>query len=79
MIANPNSTEACLIKSPARRTALQRLRRDTRGANLVEYIMLVGLIAVLTLAVFQKFGGLVKAKVKAQTQTLEKIDTSSSE
>jgi len=40
----------------------QTLSEDTRGAGLVEYIILVGLIALSALAGFRTFGTNVNAK-----------------
>jgi Flp pilus assembly pilin Flp len=42
------------------------LRADARGATLVEYIMLVGLVAMVVLAGFRAFGGTVDGKVERQ-------------
>lgn len=46
------------------------LRRDTRGANLVEYLILVGLIAVVVLAGLRRFGKQADAKVAAQADCI---------
>lgn len=43
-----------------------KLIKKTRGANMVEYIILVGVVALLALAGFKAFGGNVKAKIQAQ-------------
>lgn len=57
--------------------SLRRMTRalagDTRGANLVEYILLVGLVAVLTMAGFRTFGNKVKTKIEKQSNTVESI------
>lgn len=48
---------------------VDRARRfvgDTRGANLVEYIILVGVVSVLCLFAFNQFGGTVKTKIENQ-------------
>ena len=45
---------------------LQELARDTRGAGFVEYIILVGLIALFCIIAFQAFGDAVTAKVEDQ-------------
>src|SRR5438128_2263359 len=39
---------------------VNRFFKDTRGANLVEYIILVGVIALIAIAGFKVFGGDVK-------------------
>ena len=46
--------------------ASKTLVKDTKGANLVEYILLVGLVAVVCLAGFQTFGKSVNSKIKGQ-------------
>lgn len=43
-------------------SARPSLRSDTRGAGLVEYIILVGLIALAAIAGFQAFGTKVNQK-----------------
>jgi Flp pilus assembly pilin Flp len=55
------------------RTASRRLARDTRGANLVEYIMLVGLIAIICISVFTRFGNAVKDHGDDQAGKIENI------
>ncbi len=57
--------------------AIKRFIKDDRGANLVEYIILVGLVALITIAAFQKFGTTVSAKVKAQTSTVDAVNAGS--
>lgn len=47
--------------------------KDTRGANLVEYIILVGVIALIALAGFKIFGAKVDAKIKDQAGKVEGI------
>jgi pilus assembly protein Flp/PilA len=49
-----------------KKNALARLVKDTRGANLVEYIILVGVIALIALAGFKIFGTNVQAKISDQ-------------
>lgn len=41
--------------------------QDTRGANLVEYIILVGVVALIALAGFKTFGQKVDAKIQEQS------------
>ncbi len=52
---------------------LRTLVKDTRGANLVEYIILVGVIALIALAGFKMFGNKVLNKVKDQAGKVEQI------
>ena len=48
------------------RPSSKKLFKDTRGANMVEYIVLVGVVALLAMAGFKIFGGAVKTKIMAQ-------------
>jgi Flp pilus assembly pilin Flp len=54
--------------------SLVRLRRDTRGANMVEYILLVGVVALIAIAGFKLFGGKVKDKINEQGQSVGGIN-----
>lgn len=47
------------------------LVRDTRGANLVEYIILVGVVAIIGIVAFGKFGGTVSKKIDNQADTVQ--------
>ena len=44
----------------------KKLVKDTRGANMVEYIVLVGVVALLAMAGFKTFGGELKTKITTQ-------------
>ena len=50
------------------------LLHDTRGANLVEYIILVGVIALIALAGFKAFGNRVNDKVNEQAGSVSGIN-----
>ena len=52
----------------------KRLVSDRRGANLVEYIILVGVIALIAIVGFKKFGGEVRAKVDEQAGSVKGIN-----
>jgi Flp pilus assembly pilin Flp len=54
--------------------SLLRLRRDTRGANMVEYILLVGVVALIAIAGFKLFGSQVKSKINEQGQSVGGIN-----
>jgi Flp pilus assembly pilin Flp len=41
---------------------LANLARDQKGAGLVEYLLLVGLIAIICIAAFSEFGDTVSSK-----------------
>ena len=47
---------------------------DTRGANLVEYIILVGVIALIAIAGFKAFGNRVNDKVNEQAGSVSGIN-----
>jgi pilus assembly protein Flp/PilA len=50
--------------------ATKALVKDTRGANLVEYIILVGVVALIALAGFKIFGQKVNSKINDQASTV---------
>ena len=54
-------------------TSKPALLADVRGANLVEYIILVGVVALIALAGFKVFGDKVDAKVKNQASKVSGI------
>lgn len=55
---------------------LRRILRDTRGANMVEYILLVGVVALISIAAFKMFGGKVQDKIKEQGNSVGQINAS---
>jgi pilus assembly protein Flp/PilA len=70
------STEPARAPSPG---GLERLLRDQRGANLVEYIILVGVVALLAIGAFKSFGGELKTKIGNQATTVQGINDSAEE
>lgn len=54
--------------------AKKSLVKDTVGANLVEYIILVGVIALIALVGFKFFGTTVNTKVNEQGTTVNGIN-----
>jgi Flp pilus assembly pilin Flp len=52
---------------------LQKLVRDTRGAGFVEYIILVGLVALFCIVAYTTFGEAVGQKVEEQAGEVEGI------
>ena len=50
-----------------------KLLRDTRGASLVEYIILVGVVALLCVSAFKAFGGKIQSKVNDQGSKVDQI------
>ena len=58
---------------------LRRLLHSTRGANLVEYVILVGVIALVALVGFKSFGKSVNTKIKQHQRKVQDIGKSSSD
>ena len=54
--------------------ASKKLVRDRRGANLVEYILLVGVVALLALGAFRAFGKKVGTTVNDQATELDTVN-----
>ena len=52
---------------------LRTLLGNTRGANLVEYVILVGVIALVALAGFKSFGKSINTKIKQQQKKVMEI------
>ncbi|AKT36531.1 Flp family type IVb pilin [Chondromyces crocatus] len=48
--------------------------KDTRGANLVEYIVLVGVVALIALAGYKIFGNRVTDKINEQANSVGAIN-----
>jgi len=49
---------------------IRNIVKDERGANLVEYIILLGVVALICIGVFTLFGDAISNKVKGQTTTV---------
>ena len=71
---NSNDSKKASI-SPVKSSLFRKLVRDTRGANLVEYIMLVGLIAILCIVAFNQFGGAVRTKLDQEKGAIDGINS----
>lgn len=56
---------------------MKRLFRDTRGASLVEYIILVGVVALISIAAFKAYQKKVHGKVVGQASTVGQINQGS--
>ena len=59
-----------------RKLQTSALVRDTRGANMVEYIIVVGLIALIAIVGFSTFGSDVKAKIEEQSGQVRNVGSS---
>ena len=55
--------------------AMKKLTRDERGATLMEYIMLAGLVAIAAFAGFRLFGQDVQTAISGQASTVSSIPT----
>ena len=55
---------------------LRKLVEDTRGASLVEYIILVGMVALIAFAGFKAFGTSVMNKINHQSSAVDGINDS---
>jgi pilus assembly protein Flp/PilA len=53
------------------------LIRDTRGASMVEYMVLVGVIGIVALGAFKLMGSTIVSKVGSQTQQLGTVGAAS--
>jgi len=61
------------MKKPFRLVRTSKFFGDTRGANMVEYIVLVGVVALLAMAGFKIFGNAVKGKIGTQATSVTGI------
>lgn len=62
-------------KTAATNGKKRSLLRDQRGASLVEYAMLAGLVAIAAFAAFRTFGTNVSGAVGTQATTVQGIPT----
>ena len=56
---------------------MMRLVRDRKGANMVEYIILVGVVAVLAMAAFRAFGTTIQSKMNGQNAVISTVNETS--
>jgi pilus assembly protein Flp/PilA len=69
-------TDTTAVPQANKSTMPRRLLRDQRGAGLVEYAMLAGLVAIAAFGAFRAFGGSVSGAVTNQSTTVSGIPTS---
>lgn len=55
---------------PARPSILQRLLADEQGGEVIEYVLIAGLIIVATIAAIAGFGGKVLARWTSVNQSM---------
>ncbi len=63
-----------MMRGAMNKSLRSSLFADTRGANLVEYVILVGVIALIAIAGFKAFGNNVRAKVDEQAGSVSAIN-----
>ena len=68
-----NQTALTVASSKNVASSKKTLLRDQRGANLVEYIILVGVVALIALAAFKVFGNKVREKANDQADQVGDI------
>lgn len=69
------NTELNAVEATKKPPLPRRLLRDQRGAGLVEYAMLAGLVAIAAFGAFRAFGGNVSSAVTTQGTTVSGIPT----
>jgi len=57
------------------RRRLRTLARDTRGAGMVEYVIIVGVVALGAQTAFRAFGKSLSDKVKQQGDTVASLNS----
>jgi Flp pilus assembly pilin Flp len=62
-----------VIDAPNATRSASKLIRDERGATLMEYIMLAGLIAIAAFAGFRTFGTDVQTAINSQATSVTTI------
>jgi len=58
----------------SKKLGLKKLLRDQKGAGMTEYIILVGVIAMLAIVAFRFFGSSVSTKIDQQAGTVKGIE-----
>lgn len=58
---------------------IRNLIRNRRGANMVEYIILVGVVALFAIAAFKYFNSSLVSKARDQADTIAGINSSTGE
>lgn len=54
---------------------IKRFRQDVRGASFVEYVILVGLLAVICIGVYSAFGAAIQEKIDQYTDAVKGMET----
>lgn len=72
--SSKNSVWNVQLTPHGRGVIMRRFFQDTRGANLVEYIILVGVVALLSIAAFKFYENKMRGKVVEQAKTVGTIN-----
>lgn len=62
------------MKNQTKISALGNFLRAKRGANMVEYIILVGVVALIAIAGYRAFGNSATAKINEQAGSVDNIN-----
>ncbi|MET0389014.1 MAG: hypothetical protein ABW321_23775 [Polyangiales bacterium] len=74
-MTQPKLTSATRLRTRCA-AAITRFHRDPTGASFIEYIIVVGLVAIIAIAAFQTFGQTVVNKLKEETNGLNALQPS---
>jgi pilus assembly protein Flp/PilA len=58
---------------------MNKLVRDQRGATLIEYVLLIGVVALLAIGGFKTFGGSIKKKIGEQAAAVDGVNGAATE
>jgi Flp pilus assembly pilin Flp len=58
------------------RRSLANLQEDQRGASFVEYVIVVGLVAIIAIVAFQNFGQAIVTKLTEETTAVTGLQIS---
>lgn len=64
-----------MIAKHTTRCSIAKLARDEKGATLMEYIMLAGLVAIAAFAGFKLFGTDIQNAISGQANAVQSIPT----
>lgn len=64
----------CAHLMPLPSSVAARLVSDRRGANMVEYVILVGMVALIAFSGFKYFGNNVRAKIDHQGDAVGSVN-----
>jgi len=62
------------MKNNKKSSSVRNFLRATRGANMVEYIIMLGLVALIAIGGFTFFGEKVNDRISKQSKTVESVN-----